>query len=870
MKKKTALLAALLLPLFAWGQSSIKVQSQNIVALDEQFSLTFIIDAQQDNRPADFRWSPGDDFQIVWGPQTGSSTSFVSKNGVSTTSSQFTYSYILKARKEGKFQLPAATTTVGSNQISSQPYSVEVVKSGAANTTPGGSEPKSTPSSRSRTDISSEDLFMRLSISKGSAVIGEPLTAVLKLYQKVDIAGFEDVHFPSFGGFWSQVTEQPSNISFEREVLGDKIYNSAVLRSWVLVPQQEGELTIEASELTCLVNIAVPGRGNSIFDSFFDDNVRTIRKRVTAPSVRVSVHRLPQNAPESFSGGVGKFTLTASLSKDSLASHEAASLLITISGSGNMSLLETPKVDFPPDFETYDVKTTDKTTRGGTAGSKIFEFPFIPRSKGNFTIGPIRWSYYDSNTRQYVTLSTEELSVPVSGSETLSVPLQSGGIQRAERSGVRNLSEDIRYIRTGSPSLRKSSPMLVSRAVYPVAIVVMLLGLSCFVILDRRRARRRADVAGTRNRRATKMARGRLSASKAYLEKGLDSAFYEELHKALTGYISDKFNMPQEDMDKDTISERLRENGLNKDLTDQFTDLLDACDFARYSPVSDNSAMQIHYDAAVAVISSMDTAMKNKTRVPKGMTLATMALLAFAPAALSEGHAADSLWKKGVEAYSNGQWDLAKEYWQTLEDDGYTSSSLSYNLGNAYFKEGNNAKAILHYERALKSDPSFADARHNLEFANTLVQDRIETVPEFIAKAWARNLCYVMKSDVWALLSLLFFAAACIMAAKLLVNSGRKSRGIFVLASASLLIFALCAAFATWQKNEYDAKNKAVVMMPVSSIKNSPTGGSSSKDLFILHEGTKVKVLDSVGDFSNIELSDGRQGWIRTSEIEII
>ena len=860
-----------LFPVLAWGQSSIKVQGQNIVAVDEQFTLTFVIDAQQDKRPTDFRWSPGDDFQVVWGPQTGSSTSFVSKNGVSTTSSQYTYSYILLARKEGKFQLPAATASVDGNQISSNPYSIEVVKSGAASagSSASGSSSKGSASSAGA-NISSEDLFMRLTLSRRSAVIGEPVTAVLKLYQKVDIAGFEDVHFPSFNGFWSQVLEQPVNINFQREVLGDKIYNSAVLRSWVLVPQQAGDLSIDASELTCLVNITVAGRSNSIFDSFFDDNVRTIRKRITAPAVTLSVSRLPAGAPESFGGGVGQYTMRASLSRDSLAAHEAASLTITISGNGNVSLLEAPKVSFPPDFEAYDVKTTDKTTRGGTSGSKTFEYPFIPRSRGDFTLEPVQWSYYDSNSHRYVTLSTEAMAIPVSGDGAVAIA-QAGGLRLPERSGVRNLSEDIRYIRTGLPSLGKGTPMLVSRTVYPVLLVLMLLGSAGYVLLRKRADRRRADVAGTRNRRATKMALGRLSASKAYLEKNLDSAFYEELHKALVGYISDKFNMPQEDLDKDNIAARLQERGVSAELVAEFTGLLDACEFARYSPESGDGALKAHYDTAVRVISSIDSMMKNKGfGAAKGVTAALLALLMLAPQALAEGHRADSLWTEGAEAYADGLWDDAARCWQTLEDEGFISSVLSYNLGNAYFKAGDNARAILHYERALKADPSFADARNNLEYANSLVQDRIDVVPEFILEAWGRSACYSLKSDVWAVLSLLFFAGTCALAVLFFLSSGKKRRRSFYLGIVTLLLFLLTLDFANWQRQEFGKRDAAIVMAPVSSVKNSPAGGSAVKDLFVLHEGVKVRVLDSVGQFANIELSDGRQGWIKASEIEII
>ena len=876
MKRFIALIVLALYPLYSWGQSSIKVQGQNIVALDEQFSVTFVIDSKQDKRPTDFRWSPGDDFQVVWGPQTGTSTSFVSNNGVTSTSSQYTYSYILLARKEGKFQLPAATASVDGNQISSKPYSVEVVKgdasaSGSASGSAKSSSSNSSASSRGA-EISSEDLFMRLVLSRKSAVIGEPVTAVLKLYQKVDIAGFEDVRFPAFNGFWSQPLEQPININFQREVLGDKIYNSAVLRSWVLVPQQAGELSIDASELTCIVNITVPGRSSSIFDSFFDDNVRSIRKRVIAPAVKLPVSKLPAGEPASFGGGVGKYTMTATLSRDSLAAHEAASLTITISGEGNVSLLEAPKVNFPPDFEVYDVKATDKTTRGGTSGSKSFEYPFIPRSRGNFTLEPVEWTYYDINSRKWVTLTTEPMDIPVSGEASVpSGASQPGGIRLPERSGVRTLSEDIRYIRTGRPGLGKGSPMLLSRPVYPVLLVLMLLGSAGYVLVRKRNDRRKADVAGTRNRRATKMALKRLSASKAFLEKNLDSAFYEELHKALTGFISDKFNMPQEALDKENIASRLREGGVSESLAEEFVGLLDTCEFARYSPASGEGALQAHYDTAARVISSIDSTMKTKGSSSKAVASALALLLAVsgisASAAVSP---ADSLWTEGVEAYADGLWTDAAGCWQTLEDEGYISSTLSYNLGNAYFKSGDIACAIIHYERALKADPSFADARNNLEYANSLVQDRIDVVPEFILEAWGRSACYSLNSDVWAVLSLIFFAAFCLLAVTFLLSDGKRRRRSFYGGIIALIIFLLALDFANWQRTEFGKKDAAIVMAPVSPVKNSPAGGTSAKDLFILHEGVKVKVLDNVGQYSNIELSDGRQGWIKTSEIEII
>ena len=308
MKRFVSIWLGLTASVALWAQTSIRVDVQNIVAQDEQFNVTFIIEGE--SRPSDFTWSPGDDFQLVWGPQSGSSTSISIVNGKRTRSSQYTYTYILSPKAVGKFSLPVATATVGGSVISSRPATVEVVSGGASASSRGSqSQAQGNPQSRQQTGtIADEDLFMRLTLSRNNVVIGEPVTATLKLYQRVDLAGFEDAKFPTFNGFWSQEVEAPTNINFSREVVGGEIYNSAVLRRWVLIPQQAGTLQIDPAELVVLANIRVASRSNSIFDSFFEDNVRQIRKRVIAA-------REIQNAR--FQGT--KITCNARITPDKLA-----------------------------------------------------------------------------------------------------------------------------------------------------------------------------------------------------------------------------------------------------------------------------------------------------------------------------------------------------------------------------------------------------------------------------------------------------------------------------------------------------------------------------------------------------------------------
>ena len=292
--------------LAASAQSTIKVNVQNLVAVDEQFSVTFIIEGE--GKPSSFSWEPGSDFQLVWGPQKGTSSSISIINGKKTQSSQTTYTYVLMPRTTGTFQLPAATATVKGQEISSRSVSVQVVGNGAQQQ--GGSQQgQSAPQDKSGAQtgsIPSEDIFLRMSVSKTKAVVGETLSATLKLYHRVNIGGFEDAKFPTFNGFWSQEVQAPSNIEFHRESVGDRIYDAAVLRSWTLIPQQAGEITIDPAELVCLVNVRTQhSSSGSIFDSFFQDDYRTIRKRVTTPAVKVHVSRIPAGAPASFGGGVG-------------------------------------------------------------------------------------------------------------------------------------------------------------------------------------------------------------------------------------------------------------------------------------------------------------------------------------------------------------------------------------------------------------------------------------------------------------------------------------------------------------------------------------------------------------------------------------
>ena len=870
MKKLYISLMALLGCVAAFAQATIRVDVHSIVELSERFNVVFVVEGE--HSPSDFQWEPGEDFTLVWGPQKGSSTSISMVNGKTTRSSQTSYTYILQARRAGTFTLPPATARVKGNEIHSRSVEIQVVPGDASKPSSGASQGSGTaPSQGSSTAPSSgADLFLRLVLSRNKVVVGEPVTATLKIYNRANLSGFENAKFPSFNGFWSAEVEAPQNINFQREQLGGQIYNAAVLRRWTLIPQKSGDLTIDPSEIICLVNVRRQRtRTGSLLDDFFENDFMTVRQRVTTPAQTVHVSALPAGAPASFGGGVGSFRVSARLSKDTLKTHDAASLIVTVSGKGNVSLVSAPKIAFPPDFEVYDVKTTSAVDKGGTSGSKTFEYPFIPRSPGEFTLSPVQYAYYDIAARRYQVAATDSLHLSVARSAGVTASVEGSETLIVDRKGVKNLGEDIRFIRTKT-DLGADEGFLVGKSLYWV-IVALLCALAVALWLGLRKlAARRADVSGSRKRQATRQALRRLSQAGDFLKKDLYTAFYEELHRALVGFVTDKLGMDMARQTQENIAEALKGRGVSEEVAGRFTALLEACEFARYAPSEGHEAMNAHYEEALSVITAIDASMKKTPSAAGAALVGALLLVVPLGAEAAPADYPDSLFLSGVTAYTAGDYPAAAGAWEEVLSTGVRSKDLLYNLGNAYFKSEQLGKAIVNYERALRMDPSDADVRYNLDFARAMTQDRIDEVPEFILETWGRKLCYSLPGNVWAVLSLVLLALTLSLVLLFLLGGSERSRrwGFFS-GIVTLILTFLCWDFAHWQLSDARLKNAAVVMRGVTSVQSAP-GADAAKTLFILHEGTKVKLMDEVSLYTQIELSDGRQGWIKSADIEVI
>lgn len=589
---------------------SFTVNAPNVVEKGEIFRVVYTANADIES----FNTPTFTGLDLLAGPTLSrrSSTQFI--NGKRTDSYEVSYTLMLRATVTGTAKVSAASAVIGGKTYTTKAVDIDVVENNISSSSAqthsgsvtGNASGQNQGSRSSRGEISSDDIFLRLSFSKTKVVKGEPIVATLKLYTKVPIAGFEDIRFPVFNGFWSQELETPQNINFVRENYNNQIYSSAVLRKYMLLPQQTGVITVDPAEMVCQIQIRTSGGGRSLFDDFFD-SYQTVKKRLSTSAAKIDVMPLPSGAPASFGGGVGDFSMKVSLSRDSLKAHEADALTVEISGKGNLNLIETPMVELPADFEKYDVKTTNNFANGanGMSGKKIFEFPFIPRSEGVFEIPQVQYSYYNIESGKYVTLKSSPLTLKVLPGDNIS---QSGAgiISGVNKQSVANLGSDIRYIATSSPGLMaKGSFFIGSIWFFVIAALIIAAGFAMDKILCIRR-KLKGDIKRTRNRKANKVARMRLKQAQEYLKANLSAPFYEELHKAMLGYISDKLAIQFAQMQRDTIKEVLLEKGVEEDNIASFMELLDNCEMARYSQDGGAVAMTEQYNKAIETISNLE------------------------------------------------------------------------------------------------------------------------------------------------------------------------------------------------------------------------------------------------------------------------
>ena len=615
--RKRIILFLMLCPLWLWAQDNptLTASSKKQVVVGERFQVVFEANAEGKN----FQAPSFQGFNVVGGPFTSTSSSFSMVNGSMSHSIKVTYTFALQAYQEGTFHVGSASLTVSGNKISSEPFDIKVLPddgSYAGNSNGGysggqGGQQQNT----SDPQVSGKDLFLKVIPSKKSAYVGEQVVLTYKLYTKVPVSSVSLSKMPSYASFWTKdISDNSGTLRQSSEYINGIEYTAAEIHKVIVVPQRAGNLSIEPMTMECVAQIRTErnnSRSNDPFEAFFNDpffnrNIVNVRKELSSQSFSLEVKNLPENGkPASFAGAVGNYNFKTEIDKDVLSTNEAVTVTVTVSGTGNIELLQMPQPVFPPDFEVYDPKisTNVNTTANGLSGTKKAEYLAIPRRAGEFSIPAVEFSYFNPATGSYESLQSEPYEIKVMKGKDSD---DGGGFFASNQEDIKYLGSDIRHIMTGDPHLKPTHTTFFGSAAYFVVLLVLLLLFVILLFVLKKREQLSKDTAANRNRKADKVARGRLKNAYQYLKAKDQDKFYIEMSQALWGYIADKLGIERSKLSMDTVSETMKAKNVPDELTQQFVDTLNSCEFARFAPGSAEEKMDDLYQRGIDVISKAE------------------------------------------------------------------------------------------------------------------------------------------------------------------------------------------------------------------------------------------------------------------------
>ncbi len=592
---------------------SLRVSAPSTVEVGGKFRVQFTVNTQNVSHfsAPDFKG-----FEVIYGPATSSQSSFQMINGRTSQSSSIIYTYVLLAGNSGTFTIGSASVQVDGKTVKSKPVQVRVLSGGSGGAggssnggssngggNYGGGQSSSAPSASS-SNISAKDLFMTATASRTSVHEQEAILLTYKIYTLVDLTQL-DGKLPTLDGFQIQEIPLPRTKEFSIEQYNGRNYRTVTWSQYLLFPQKSGKLTIPS--ITYEGVVITRNRNLDPIEAFFNgqSGYSEVKRKITTPTLTINVSPLP-NKPEGFSGAVGKFSVSSSISTKEVDANEAVTLKISVQGSGNMKLISTPEVQFPKDFETYDAKVNDnfQLTRSGLSGSKDFEYLFVPRHPGTYEIPASEFIYFDTESRSYKTIKTEAYTLKVNkgkGGAGQSVSNYSG-----QQQDVQQLNQDIRFIKKGDVDLHQPGDTFFGTWKCWAAYILPFLLFVIAMVLGRKQMKANANVAHLRGKKANKVALKRMKTAKKLLDAHDTGKFYDEVLRALWGYVGDKFNMSQESLNKENIEQSLTSRQVPDEQIQQFMKVLNDCEFARYAPGDVNENMENVYNSAISAISKME------------------------------------------------------------------------------------------------------------------------------------------------------------------------------------------------------------------------------------------------------------------------
>lgn len=599
MKKELLYLFVFLITSSLSGQDvTVNVEYPSTVVTGQQFTIMWTVNAGG----GEFSAPSFNPFYKLMGPQTSYSSSTQIINGRMSNSTSYSYVYYLQAVKEGKYTLSPAVFKLKNKTYSSDSIHIEVSGSGAQRQNSAQSSGNS--GAESSVVTSNEELFVNLSLNRKEVYLGEHIVATVKLFTRVNIAGTNEIKFPSFEGFLKSDIETPPLTSLKQETINGTLYGTGVVQQFLLYPQITGDVTIDPVQISVLIQQKA-GQSDPFFGDFFT-TYQTVPKVIASIPVKVKVKPLPGNQPPDFSGVVGKIDMKATLNKDSVNVNDAVNFKIVISGNGNLKIAGTPSLKLSPDIEVYDPKISDniKNSSGGTAGQKSFDYLLIPRHYGDFTIPSISYSYFNISTGKYEKLTTNEFHFYAKkGNDQNTGITVYGGVSKED---VKYVGKDIRFIKSVPGRITKSANIIFSQRTFYSAYAFSLFTFLVVLFLRREHIRRNADQTLVKNRKAAKVAARRLHTASLCLKNDEIDKFYEEILKVLWGYLSDKLNIPVSDLTRNNAVVSLSERGIDEDRIKNLNSILDTCEFARFSPSSSETEAGTIYEGALQFIRSVE------------------------------------------------------------------------------------------------------------------------------------------------------------------------------------------------------------------------------------------------------------------------
>ncbi len=844
--------------------SVICIQGQTIVAnapanvtVGENFRLTYTVDTQN---AKDFHsGSVPKGLEIKAGPNISRQASFQAVNAHISSSSSTTYTLILNASQPGTYTIPAASVTAGGKKITSKPVKITVSAGGTnSNGAPKMHEDNDDGENvnYAGTPIKESDLFIQVTANKKRVHEQEPIILTYKVYYLVDLDDLS-VNMPDLTGFHTQEMPMSQQKSFHIEKVNGRNYKCITWNQIMAFPQMTGKLEIPSVTYKAVIRQKI--RDIDPYEAAFNggSNYIQLKKDITAPGMTIQVDPLPAR-PANFSGGVGKFNITAQIDKSEVKANDPVTIRVIVGGTGNLKLIKQPVVEFPKDFDKYDAKVTDKTTltTNGVEGNMVYDFLAVPRNQGKYEIPPVEFTYYDTDANAYKTIKTQPFE--------LTVKKGSGSGGSVVNYGETD-SGDIHEIKEGKMNVKDIDNILYGSTRYVSVLGVLFVVFVALLIIFRKRAIDNANVGKLKVKKANRVATKRLKNAHKLLMANQKDKFYDEVLRALWGYVGDKLNIPVTQLSKENISEKLMERDVDEETVALFIQALDECEYNRYAPGDPQGNMNQTFEAAMTAIIKIEDmlkSLKKRHNVVNTMLLLVLLVLMAVPAQAVTKENADEEYKKG-----NYQ-QAIKDYEELLKAG--PCARTYYNLGNAYYRTDNITHAVLNYERALLLSPGDEDIRFNLQLARSKTIDKITPKSEMFFITWYKTLVNLAGVDSWARIAIFSFAIALILLLIYLFVQKMTLRKVgFYGALVFLVIFILSNVFAYEQKRMLTHRTGAIIMAPSAALKKTPEANSEYNA--IIHEGSRVEIIDdTMKDWKQVQLADGRDGWVEVAQLERI